>query len=78
MHTEEQAKALWCPHGRIALEVTGATINDPSLLGGAQGADYACACIASRCAMWRWADPASRFSNGERKGCCGLAGKAVA
>jgi len=76
MHTEAQAKLLWCPHGRIALK-DGVTINDPQLLSSPE--DYACRCIASKCAAWRWADPTSRYyaQNDGLRGYCGLAGKAL-
>ena len=68
-HTEEEAQKLWCPMARYAREGTTA-------FNRCEGAhDYlsnpkSCRCIASDCAMWRWA----RYS--EDKGYCGLGGRA--
>jgi hypothetical protein len=87
MHTEEQAKVLWCPHVRIARREMPEAVVDADLqlvggcntdaLGGCR-VPNSCRCIASNCAAWRWVDPASRYVNGERKGFCGLAGRPIA
>lgn len=47
--TELQAKVLWCPMGKIGHAASGATVNDPTF------SDFHVKCIASQCAMWRWA-----------------------
>lgn len=43
MHTEEQAKELWCPHSRIAVDLN---------LGSAAHNEHHC--IGSKCSQWRW------------------------
>ena len=48
MHTEIEAKKLWCPMVRIGHR-SGVTMNDPEGPDDLQGH-----CIGSACAMWRW------------------------
>jgi hypothetical protein len=69
MHTEEQAKTLWCPHTRAANgEEHVVAVNRKQASGNG--------CIGSACAAWRWADPTTRYATPTaRKGFCGLAGK---
>jgi hypothetical protein len=75
MHTEEQARELWCPMVRADNAIGGS-----SNRGDRQTFDYPyperIKCIASACAAWRWADPTTRYATPTaRKGFCGLAGK---
>lgn len=87
MHTEAQAKALWCPmvrHNTPEGEGSG------SFNRGIRGTEaapnsghYHCCCIASACAMWRRAGPQPIFerthdsakARAHSVGYCGLAGK---
>jgi hypothetical protein len=67
-HTEAQAGQLWCPMSRFegndgsakrwSIFNNEVTTNPPE-----------CRCIASQCAMWRWAD--------DTTGYCGLAGAPI-
>ncbi len=85
MHTEEEAKKLWCPMARQAY-------GDSSGIAGVnlmQGASIFVPCRASACGMWRWSvtpEQAKKLSiqartdgirphNSIEKGHCGLAGK---
>ena len=61
--TEDEAKAKWCPFGRIA-HVNGATANSRAH----NDPDLAQDCIGSACMAWR-RDP-SHYEHGF----CGLAG----
>jgi hypothetical protein len=78
MHTEEQAKELWCPEVRFSdpqpkLESANRwPIKDSSY--GTMINPKACHCIASKCAMWRW-DEMRRNEGHSNLGYCGLAGK---
>jgi hypothetical protein len=67
MHTEDEAKKLWCP--MVRHEGNGATfnrgwaehnpLNQVSTTGPGDGpAAFICNCIGTRCAAWRWSDPA--------------------
>lgn len=86
MHTAQQAKALWCPmvrehvnvETRVNAEMTAIAANRDAF------AKPMGSCIADQCAMWRWFDPRPRDARttesvnaqSNRKGYCGLAGKA--
>jgi hypothetical protein len=52
MHTEEQAKKLWCPKAMVLDE------NGVSMASGNRGLgsmmSRECLCLASGCAAWRW------------------------
>lgn len=75
MHTEEQAKTLWCPHVRSGngTPATNCAVNQTIVSGEHARWDK---CCASACAAWRWADPTTRYATPTaRKGFCGLAGK---
>lgn len=61
MQTEEQAKLLWCPMVRhnVPVDEGAGSFNrgphrDEAL---SKGGHYHCCCIASQCAVWRWAEP---------------------
>lgn len=58
MHTEDEAKKLWCPMVRHAVEdlpgTNRAGTSNPTKVTDWNG------CIASGCAMWRWAEPEKR------------------
>ncbi len=74
MHTEEQARKLWCPWARV-FEGSGAGAAGINRSGPETGF-Y---CIASKCAAWRWEwdDKKSGEPDGRHaeQGFCGLAGK---
>ena len=81
MHTEKQAKELWCPMVRHQGD-GGASFNRSRYNSNPINADtdktaerhqgtFGCHCIASKCAMWRWTDSPGLVS----RGYCGLAGK---
>lgn len=68
MHTNDQAKLLWCPMGRVGVMPSArgpSSINDPSV-------EFRTNCQGSGCAMWRWGPPTSLSER--RRGFCGLAG----
>jgi hypothetical protein len=78
MHTEDEAKNLWCPHARVLEPYAEKTsmnrdTKDESL----------CRCIASKCMAWRWGEkevPADFAFAGSTdaipgRGFCGLAGR---
>lgn len=65
MHTEDEAKKLWCPQARVI-----GTLHQPASPGdpdyvvgqGSQNRGFSmggpltnCNCIASKCMAWRWA-----------------------
>lgn len=52
MHTEEEAKKLWCPHVRLGDE-QGASASINRAWG--RGCPDAASCIASKCMAWNWA-----------------------
>lgn len=72
MHTEDEAKELWCP-------LTG---RDPQMMDSLHSSER---CIASKCAAWRWvvsdktdremALAAGHGSGAPGRGYCGLSGK---
>jgi hypothetical protein len=62
MYTEEEAKWLWCPMARVG-SPEGFAHNENG------------ACIASKCAMWRWENLAGHTPNTDMLGYCGLGGK---
>lgn len=65
MNTEKQASELWCPMVRHEGD-SGGTFNRGIAEGnetnrsGANDKLHICNCIASRCAMWRWANLAEQ------------------
>jgi hypothetical protein len=66
MHTEKQARELWCPVARVAVGNYSVAVNrdeGDEIIAG-------CRCIASECAMWRWSLPRRR--RGDDEGYCGL------
>ena len=67
MHTEDEAKKLWCPHVRalnasvrdrtFITDAPGTAASNRYMLdGGKIGIHDSCHCIASKCMAWRWAD----------------------
>jgi len=74
--TEEQARAMWCPHARVARiendpntddrDITIAGVNRDAL-GRSKDPSSGCRCIAGNCMAWR----AISLDNGY----CGLAGR---
>lgn len=54
MHTEEQARQLWCPMARAfdTADVGATSTNRP--LAYRYGPRVDINCLASECAMWRW------------------------
>lgn len=62
MHTEEEAKKLWCPHvvashsdpRRVSKHDSDGDYSLSDTIAGAPGNN----CIASKCMAWRW-DPGS-------------------
>lgn len=76
--TETEALALWCPMGRARWGEVA--INRQGVDSAAKGT----CCLASACAMWRWAAPANPPVASKKKappkptrGFCGLAGPVV-
>jgi len=77
MHTEEKAKQLWCPMGRVAAWNDEQGNSFPSPLAVTDNS----VCKASGCAMWRWTlSPEGAATQNARsnagavaKGYCGLA-----
>jgi hypothetical protein len=56
MNTADQARQLWCPMVRIGVTPSAGgpcAINDPTI-----NKDFSGRCVADKCAMWRWQDPA--------------------
>ena len=81
MHTEEQARELWCPHVRYAIEGSKWRIAINRWLGMSDRNfnPEPAHCIASQCMAWRWADGVDprnpKHPEGVRPyGYCGLAG----
>ena len=60
MHTESQAKELWCPLVRHEGEAAGSfnrgwsPSNPLNHAAKPEETSYLCNCIGSRCAAWRW------------------------
>ena len=59
MYTEAEALTLWCPmvrhEGNHSTFNRGwATHNPLNMVAGAPVPAFACNCIATRCASWRW------------------------
>jgi hypothetical protein len=76
MMTEEEAGAMWCPHGRVLDSPTGHIQphnRRRKITGELDQLAPDHACIASACSQWRWFDKANQGVN--RRGYCGLAGE---
>jgi hypothetical protein len=66
MHTEDEAKNLWCPmvrltfariddNGKVEVQAHQTAVNRMGQVGTPNSLEMVCArCIASQCAMWRW------------------------
>ena len=83
LHTEEQARARWCPFVRAYFderEVAVASYNRMAWMGEGEPnaenieANAGCLCIASNCMAWRW-DESKMDAEGPLLGYCGLAGR---
>ena len=89
MHTEAEAKCLWCPFARDLQHNGG---NRMAYGGNAEPDNDDCAaqfaaemadlhpCIASACMAWRWRTEevhGSMATTKRERGYCGLAGKPV-
>lgn len=90
MHTDEKARTLWCPMTRVTKTTergnikSGATVlNRIESPDGSAGIPTSMLCIASECAMWRWASngthaadraatPTHPAETSQRMGFCGL------
>ena len=78
MHTEDEARKLWCPMVRHVADSTTPPANRWNDIGTWTATTR---CIASECAMWQWTTrpvlnaDGSRNENFPAEGCCGLAGK---
>ncbi len=82
MMTEEEARGKWCPMSRSGVDGGGMNRSPTTPpLGTLNGS---CRCIASDCAMWRWAGPVDIWQDGTAHrphtggiaaGHCGLAGR---
>lgn len=73
MHTQAEAKKMWCPEARIKADANrlDALVVNRFAVGRA-GLAFA-GCIASECMHWRWA---GGYSNADdAKGYCGLSGR---
>jgi hypothetical protein len=51
MYSEDEARKLWCPMARVAVDEASANRDIDDTTTFISG----CRCIASKCAMWRWA-----------------------
>lgn len=77
MHSEAEAKKLWCPMARANNVAETAAVNRNANGEG----DGLCYCIASACAAWRWAVIPAALTGGTEDcrsttvGYCGLASK---
>ena len=82
----ESARWNWCPFARLVLNnPTGATGGNNRLAGSrddTSGADTLneTRCIAYRCMAWRWTEPwpdnpPADWTDEDRTGYCGLAGR---
>ena len=72
MRTESEARKLWCPMARVAIQ-PGPTSNDFD-------PDYDPCCIASACMWWEWGAEreflnANGDADSERVGYCGKMGQ---
>lgn len=64
MHTEDEAKKLWCPHVRLTASehIESEDLHGPSFNRLSDCAESemrnvtACTCIASKCSQWRIAE----------------------
>jgi hypothetical protein len=68
-YTDREAGQRWCPFARVPYTMetntgdVGMTINRDGTYGGDRmpaHRGYGNECIGSRCAAWRWAEPATR------------------
>lgn len=82
MHTENEARKLWCPMARIQNGTHNPAAAYNRLIDFAEYTSALPAmslCIASDCAMWRWTAKPVINQDGSRnetfpaEGCCGLA-----
>jgi hypothetical protein len=76
MYSEDEARKLWCPMARVAVDEASANRDIDDTTTFISG----CRCIASKCAMWRWGyERMFPGPNGDdviiQTGYCGLAGK---
>jgi len=80
MHTEKDARKLWCPLVRLVVITNDSNNNvlnkasfNKCLKEGTGDAriPVGAYCIASSCMMWQWLDDEERME--ERRGFCGLA-----
>ena len=69
LHTEAEARLLWCPLARYVGDEHGVGLNRWPMAHMPGREDLnppECCCIASECMLWRWDD--------ENTGHCGLGG----
>ena len=57
MHTEAEAKELWCPFARSAFQYRTGSVNGDCMIvaNRSENDQPISSCIASKCAAWRWA-----------------------
>jgi hypothetical protein len=78
MHTEEEARKLWCPMVRYEEGVNRWSLGaEPLEKWGTEDNPSASRCIASQCMMWRWERDlyAEGYQPESNKGYCGIANK---
>lgn len=68
MHTEKEAKQLWCPFARVMGVNSHNEVSPPSNRIVAEGKDYGplmagSLCIASQCMAFRWGEPEGEPDN---------------
>ena len=57
MHSEEEARKLWCPMARVAAHFNEGMKNNVAFNRDPDGDPRASTyCIASQCMMWQWLD----------------------
>jgi len=80
-HTQKQASELWCPMVRLAAcnggsVAMGQTVMNRLQDGRKTTVPDAARCIADKCAMWRWLQPAlGHREKPATHGYCGLASR---
>jgi hypothetical protein len=70
MHTEEQARAKWCPHVRVSEDGARGVAHNTTLNIDTPNSipQHIGTCIASLCMAWRWAESQEEYRPGYSEG----------